>query len=82
MPLLGGLLTIITLVVYQYRARNPLLTIREMLTSTIPVAGIVVALCAAAASVSATTLTASRAGRGRTARCTSACSICPRWPAR
>src|SRR4029079_17356004 len=38
--------------------RNPLLTIRAALTSTIPVAGIVIALCAAAASVSATTLTA------------------------
>lgn len=57
-PLLGGLLTIIGLVVYQYRARNPLLTIREMLTSTIPIAGIIVALFAAAASVSATVLTA------------------------
>ena len=58
-PLLGGLLTIIALVVYQYRAKNPLLTIREMLTSTIPIAGIIVALFAAAASVSATVLTAS-----------------------
>ncbi len=58
-PLLGGLLTIIVLVVYQYRARNPLLTIREMLGSTIPIAGIIVALFAAAASVSATALTAS-----------------------
>lgn len=58
LPLLGGLLTIIALVVYQYRARNPLLTIREMLTSTIPIAGIIVALFAAAASVSATVLTA------------------------
>jgi hypothetical protein len=59
LPLVGGLLTIIGLVVYQYRARNPLLTIREMLTSSIPIAGIVVALFAAAASVSATALTAS-----------------------
>jgi MFS family permease len=59
LPLAGGLLTIIGLVVYQYRARNPLLTIREMLTSTIPIAGILVALFAAAASVSATALTAS-----------------------
>jgi hypothetical protein len=58
LPLVGGLLTIIGLVVYQYRARNPLLTIREMLTSSIPIAGIVVALFAAAASVSATALTA------------------------
>jgi len=59
LPLLGGLLTVIGLVVYQYRARNPLLTIREMLGSTIPIAGIIVALFAAAASVSANVLTAS-----------------------
>lgn len=57
-PLLGGLAAIIVLVVYQYRAKQPLLTIRTMLTSTMPVAGIAVALFAAAASVSATVLTA------------------------
>jgi MFS family permease len=57
-PLIGGLIVIVILVVYQATARNPLLTIREMLTSTIPVAGIVLALLAAAASVSATGLTA------------------------
>jgi MFS family permease len=57
-PLVGGLLTIVVLLVYQYRAKNPLLTIRDMLGSTIPVAGIAVALFAAAASVSATTLSA------------------------
>jgi MFS family permease len=57
-PLLGGLATIIVLVVYQFRAREPLLTIRPLLTSTMPVAGIVLALFAAAASVSATVLTA------------------------
>lgn len=57
-PLIGGLSVIVLLVVYQATARNPLLTIREMLTSTIPVAGIVLALLAAAASVSATALTA------------------------
>ena len=57
-PLLGGLATIVVLIVYQYRAKRPLLTIRTMLTSSIPVAGIVVALFAAAASVSATALTA------------------------
>jgi len=55
-PLLGGLATIIALVVYQYRAKRPLLTVRPLLTSSIPVAGIVVALFAAAASVSATAL--------------------------
>jgi MFS family permease len=57
-PLFGGLAAIIVLVVYQYRAKRPLLTIRTMLTSTMPVAGIAVALFAAAASVSATALTA------------------------
>jgi hypothetical protein len=58
LPLLGGLATIVVLVTYQYRAKRPLLTIRTMLTSSIPVAGIIVALFAAAASVSATALTA------------------------
>jgi hypothetical protein len=57
-PLLGGLATIVVLIVYQFRAKQPLLTIRTMLTSTMPVAGVVVALFAAAASVSATALTA------------------------
>jgi predicted MFS family arabinose efflux permease len=57
-PLLAGLATIVVLIVYQFRAKRPLLTIRSMLTSTMPVAGIVVALFAAAASVSATALTA------------------------
>ena len=56
-PMLGGLATIVVLVVYQYRAKRPLLTIRTMLTSSIPVAGITLALFAAAASVSATALT-------------------------
>jgi len=63
-PLLGGLATIIVLIAYQFRAKRPLLTIRSMLVSTMPVAGIVVALFAAAASVSATGLTAAAlAGR-------------------
>jgi MFS family permease len=57
-PLLGGLAVIVVLIVYQFRAAQPLLTIRTMLTSTMPVAGVVVALLAAAASVSATALTA------------------------
>jgi len=57
-PLLGGLALIVTLVVYEYRAKHPLLTIRALLTSTMPVAGVTVALFAAAASVSATSLTA------------------------
>ncbi|HYB31598.1 MAG TPA: MFS transporter [Solirubrobacteraceae bacterium] len=55
-PLLAGLALIVILIVTQSVRPNPLLTIRTMLTSTIPVAGIVVALFAAAASVSATEL--------------------------
>jgi MFS family permease len=57
-PLVAGLALIVALIVNQYRAKRPLLTIRSMLTSTVPVAGIVVALAAAAASVTATELTA------------------------
>ena len=57
-PLSGGLALIVLLVISQYRSRRPLLTIRSMLSSTMPVAGITVALFAAAASVSATALTA------------------------
>ncbi len=56
-PLLGGLAVIVLLVVYQYRARRPLLIVRPMFGSTIPVAGIVLALFAAATSVSAIDLT-------------------------
>ena len=76
-PLLGGLAAIIVLVVYQYRAKQPLLTIRTMLTSTMPVAGIAVALFAAAASVSATALTAEALAGPTTARCTSALLYLP-----
>jgi len=57
-PMLGGLALIVALIVYQFRARRPLLTIRTVLTSSIPVAGVGVALFAAAASVAATALTA------------------------
>jgi MFS family permease/nucleotide-binding universal stress UspA family protein len=57
-PMVGGLALIVVLIVYQFRARRPLLTVRTMLTSAIPVAGVGVALFAAAASVAATVLTA------------------------
>jgi MFS family permease len=56
-PLLGGLALISVLVVWQYRSRKPVLAIKN-LSTTIPVAGIIVAMCAAAASVTAITLTA------------------------
>ena len=55
-PLVGGLVLIVVLWVYQYRGKRVLLTLRP-LASTYPVAGIVVAICAAAASVSAIALT-------------------------
>lgn len=58
LPMVGGLILIGTLIVYQFRAARPLLTIRTMMTSAIPVAGVGVALFAAAASVAATALTA------------------------
>jgi len=57
-PMFGGLALILVLIVYQFRAHRPLLTVRTMLTSAIPVAGVGVALFAAAASVAATALTA------------------------
>jgi hypothetical protein len=57
-PLFAGLIVIVLLIINQSTRKRPLLTIRSMLTSTIPVAGIVLALFAAAASVSATELSA------------------------
>ena len=57
-PMFGGLALIAVLIVYQFKARRPLLTVRSVLTSSIPVAGVGVALFAAAASVAATALTA------------------------
>jgi len=57
-PLAGGLALIVVLWVYQYRGTNVLLTLRP-LASTFPVAGVVVAVCGAAASVSAIALTSS-----------------------
>ncbi len=56
-PLVGGLAVIVILVIYQSVIAVPLLTIKSMLVSSIPVAGILLALFAAAASVSATDLT-------------------------
>lgn len=55
-PLLGGVALIVLLLVYQYRGKNPLLTVRK-LNSTIPLSGILIAVCTAAAAVSAVTLT-------------------------
>ena len=80
MPLVGGLALIVILIVNQYRSKRPLLTIRSMLTSTVPVAGIVVALPAAAASVTATDLTA-HSGAALLTRFTSGSCSCPNSPA-
>ncbi|WP_329367378.1 MFS transporter [Streptomyces sp. NBC_00669] len=55
-PLIGGLLLIVVLFVHEYTSRHPLLCVQSLL-STLPVAGIVAAICAAAASVSAISLT-------------------------
>jgi MFS family permease len=56
-PLVVGIALIVILFVYQYHAKRPLLCIRP-LGSTLPVSGIVVAMCAAASSISAVALTA------------------------
>jgi MFS family permease len=56
-PLFGGLLLILSLVVWETKSRNPLLPLGPLLESTIPVSGVVIALCAAAASVSVSDLT-------------------------
>jgi hypothetical protein len=53
-PKFGGLALIVVLIIYQFKARRPLLTIRTMLTGSILVAGVGVALFAAAASIAAT----------------------------
>jgi nucleotide-binding universal stress UspA family protein/MFS family permease len=55
-PLLVGIALIGTLIVYEYRARHPLLILRNLVT-TIPITGVVVAVCAAAAATSAIALT-------------------------
>jgi MFS family permease len=52
LPLLAGLLGIIGLVLHQYKVKRPLMPVRQLAT-TKPVAGIIVALCAGAASVAA-----------------------------
>jgi len=60
-PLLVGLALIAALIVYEYRARHPLLILRNLVT-TIPLTGVVVAICAAAAATSAIALTSTVQG--------------------
>jgi nucleotide-binding universal stress UspA family protein len=55
-PLLVGVALIASLIVYEYRAEHPLLILRNLVT-TIPMTGVVVAICAAAAATSAIALT-------------------------
>ena len=81
-PAVGGLALIVVLVVNQSRKRGRCSRSASMLSSTIPVAGIVIALFAAAASVSATALTASLLAGALQARCTSGSCTCPSSPAR
>src|SRR5919204_278769 len=50
LPLLVGIALVIALVVYEYRLKEPLMPVRAFV-STFPIAGIVVAMCAGAASV-------------------------------
>jgi MFS family permease len=52
LPLMVGASLLVTLVLYQYFYRRPLMPVRQLVTS-FPVAGIVIAMCAGAASVSA-----------------------------
>jgi MFS family permease len=58
LPLVGGLALIGTLLIAEYRGRCALLGVRS-LVSTLPLTGVVVAACAAAASVSAIALSGS-----------------------
>jgi MFS family permease len=51
-PLLAGVAMIVLLVVYEYQARRPLMPVRQ-LTTTFPIAGIILAMCAGAASIAA-----------------------------
>jgi MFS family permease len=51
MPLVSGAILLATLVVYQFLSHNPLMPVRQLVT-TFPVAGIIVAVTAGAASVS------------------------------
>ncbi|WP_249009670.1 hypothetical protein [Conexibacter sp. DBS9H8] len=56
-PLFGGLAVVVVLITWETRSANPLLPLGPLLESTIPVSGVVIALAAAAASVSVTDLT-------------------------
>ena len=50
LPLVAGVLMIIALVIFEYAIERPLMPVRQIAT-TFPVAGVTIAMCAAAASV-------------------------------
>lgn len=54
-PLLGGIALVVVLVVYQYRLDNALMPVRQLAT-TLPVFGILIALCASASAFGLTDL--------------------------
>jgi hypothetical protein len=58
LPLVAGLAMIITLILYQYGYSRALMPVRQLCT-TFPIAGIMIAMCAGAASVGAIALTES-----------------------
>jgi MFS family permease len=55
-PLLAGVVMIAALVVHQYRARHPLMPVRQLAT-TFPATGILIAMCASASAVALMDLT-------------------------
>ncbi len=77
-PLLGGLATIIVLVVYQYRAKRPLLTVRHDAHQLDPGRRHRRRAVRRGRVGVGDRPDRRRPGRASTARCTSGCSICPR----
>jgi hypothetical protein len=54
-PLLAGVAVLVTLIVHQYRSRQPLIPLKELAT-TFPITGILIALCASASAFGLTEL--------------------------
>jgi MFS family permease len=55
LPLVSGVVMIVAMVAYEYNVKRPLMPVRQLAT-TFPVAGILIAMCAGAASVAIVTL--------------------------
>jgi hypothetical protein len=69
MPLLAGVVMIGALVVHQYRARHPLMPVRQLAT-TFPATRILIAMCASASAVALMDLTLTAASQlGSHRRC-------------